>query len=97
MFDPRELLDESVNPAVKPMKHPGALPKTAANAGDEATNAANAADAAAVANAVEAKRPRRFMRLGIAIAAVLVVAVTIASALAVTSEDKTLPRSQLSR
>jgi serine/threonine-protein kinase len=93
MFDPRELLNDSVKPAVKPMKHPGALPNTA-KAGDAA---ADAADAAAVAVAVEAKRPRRFMRVAIAIAAVLVVAVTVASALAVTSDDKPPPRSQLSR
>lgn len=71
-FDPRELLNESVEPT----EHPGPLPS---------------------ANASAARPPSRYPHVVVAIAAVLFLAVTIASALSVTGDEKRAPRSELPR
>ncbi|AKV04787.1 putative serine/threonine protein kinase [Labilithrix luteola] len=73
LFDPRELVDDSVKPQV----HPGALPKRGAKP------------------APSVARPRRILPTVVAIGAALFLALSIASAIAVMSDDASSTHTQL--
>jgi serine/threonine-protein kinase len=82
LFDPRELLNDSVQAA----KHPGALPGAAARAG---TNASAGG---------EGRKPRRrITRVAIVVGAGLFLTAAIVSAVAVVSDDGSKPRTELPR